>query len=579
MPTAFPDKKTVANQLKLLANYLILEGEEMRAKAYERAARAIENFTGDLATLHAQGDLASLRGIGKGIASDIAQLAEQSVLPSLEESAARIPAGVRDLFKVNGLGAKKIKQLWEAEISSLEQLIASAESGSLEQLKGFGKKSCATILTNARFALTTLSSLRLDEAEKLATELLIVLKRHAPSAQIYRAGDMQRFSETVACSELLAVHDEPQAWLQQVQAQVLTEWQIETSQLEGDTLSFVLERHPVHIHACRAEHLIPRLVASSSSAEHWQFLQEHAAAHHYSLTPTALSDAEGASIPLEDEKQLYQQLALPFCPAECREKASADGVDELISLEQIRGVVHNHSNWSDGAHSLEEMAGAARAQGFAYLAMADHSRSAAIANGLSIERVQAQGETIVKLNEALKADDSDFTILHGIEVDILKDGTLDYPDELLAALDYCVVSVHQHFTLSQAAQTERIIKAVSHPYADILAHGTGRILLRRPSYALDIPAVIEACAHYGTVIELNASPYRLDLSWQWLELALEQGCHIAINPDAHSISGYKVLRYGVMMARKAGVPAERVINTAANASEFLGRLKRDKIIN
>lgn len=553
----------------------------MPAKAYERAARALENFKGDVEALHEAGELSTIRGIGKGIATEIATLSQQAVMPRLLELEERIPVGVRDLFRVNGLGAKKIKQLWQADITSLEALCQAGENGDLSELKGFGKKSSYTILENADFALYSIGCLRLDEAEQLALELEIIIQRLAPTATVTRTGGLRRFDEVVRDSEVLLCHSDPQA-IRNLLADTLESELAEVRDitLYDDPLCSLIcnvGRHYLAIHACTPSAYLTTLLATTDK-KYWHKLQEHASNQGLTLELEALYDSKQQKIALEDESALYQALDLAFLPPECRRQrpiGSTLKVAELISLEDIRGLVHNHSNWSDGAHSLEVMAETARAQGFAYLAMADHSRSAVVANGLSIARVEAQAQAIAELNQHYaQQTGEDFRILHGMEVDILKDGSLDYPDELLAQLDYCVVSVHGHFNLSASQQTERIIRAVSHPHADILAHPTGRILLRREEYAVILPEVIQACAEYGTVIELNASPYRLDLAAEWLGYAIEQGCHIAINPDAHSSQGYDVLRYGVMMARKAAVPATRVINTAESARAFLQRLPK-----
>ena len=239
----------------------------------------------------------------------------------------------------------------------------------------------------------------------------------------------------------------------------------------------------------------------------------------------------------------------------------------------MRGLIHNHSTWSDAVFSIREMVAGARARGYAYLGMGDHSRTSYYANGLSIERVMAQAKEIEEIRAELAAEGSDFELLHGLEVDILPDGTLDYPDEIMATLDYAVVSVHQNFTLSEKAQTERIVRAVHNPYAKILGHLTGRLVLRRPGYAVDQNAVIEACAETGTIIEINANPHRLDMDWRWVIKAKERGCKFSINPDAHHTDGFDDVYYGVLMARKAGLSKEDVVNTAATGGGFLERLK------
>jgi DNA polymerase (family 10) len=274
-----------------------------------------------------------------------------------------------------------------------------------------------------------------------------------------------------------------------------------------------------------------------------------------------------------EEEEFLRWLGLPSIPPELRESATPASVPGLLELSDIRGLVHNHSTWSDGALSLREMAAVARRFGFAYLAMADHSRSSTVANGLSTERLQAQAEEVRSLRREFAGEWADFELLHGVEVDILADGSLDYPDEVLSRLDYVVASVHQNFGLSRAEQTERIVRAVTNPHVGILGHATGRLLLRRPGYDVDLERVIAACADTGTVIEINANPRRLDLDWRWAVRAKESGCRFSINPDAHNGDGFDDLRFGVTVARKAGLTAADVVNTATTGSEFLRRLE------
>ena len=265
-------------------------------------------------------------------------------------------------------------------------------------------------------------------------------------------------------------------------------------------------------------------------------------------------------MPTPGEAAVFARLELPYVPSERRDVPLGEPTENLITLADVRGLVHNHTSWSDGAVPLREMVARARVLGYSYLALADHSKTSYYANGLSIERVFAQAREVAAVRAELQAEGSDFELLHGMEVDILPDGTLDYPDEVLATLDYAVVSVHQHFTLAEAKQTERVVRAVQNPYASILAHPTGRLLLQRPGYDIDLGAVIQACAETGTVVELNASPYRLDLDWRDA-LRWRDQLTFAINTDAHTLSGLRDARYGVAVARKAGLTPVQVLNT------------------
>ncbi|MEL6612473.1 MAG: PHP domain-containing protein, partial [Bacteroidota bacterium] len=280
----------------------------------------------------------------------------------------------------------------------------------------------------------------------------------------------------------------------------------------------------------------------------------------------AFVEAHGQPDEADTEAAIYERAGLAVVPPELREgtdelqRAAAGSLPDLITLADLRGSLHNHSTYSDGAHTLRAMAEAARASGLTYFGICDHSRSLKVANGLSIERLREQIAEVRVLNAEYEADGVDFRVFSGSEVDVLKDGSLDYPDEVLAELDLVVASVHTHFSMTEAEATERLVRAVSHPHVHILGHPTGRLLLRREGYPLDHAAVIEACAAHGVALELNANPYRLDLDWRHVRAATDAGVLIAINPDAHSIEQLDLIRWGVAVARKGGLTAAQCLN-------------------
>ena len=570
------DKKTVASQLKEAAKLLDVLGEDsFKAKALLSGSRALENYSGDFAELmpedYAEQKLTSIRGIGKSLAEDIYAIRDLGSLPLLDELYEKVPEGVRDLFSVSGLGAKKIALLWQEDIDSLEKLIAACESGQVAELKGFGKKSAESFVPAAQFAIEAKKRMRIDVATVLADSFEEQLLSRLAKLRMSFAGSLRRQCETVgdidvivtghAMSEIVAaLHD----FTEEI---VVTEPTVTFKYLDREFELMVT--NPNTFGAILA-------VWTGSIAFRHQLMAQ-VELKGLILDDDGLQNKEGEVLDTPSEDDFFTAISMPYIIPERREFSVVHPIEGVLELEDIRGLVHNHSTWSDGAHSLEEMLEEAIELGFSYLAIADHSKSSAVASGLSIEEVEAQGREIELLRQDL--DDEEFQLLHGMEVDIMTDGTLDYPDDVLAQLDYCVVSVHQNFTLSQADQTARIIKAVENPYANILAHPTGRLILRRPEYALDIEAVIDACADTGTVIELNASPYRLDLDWRWIITAKEKGCKFSINPDAHSIHGYDVLQYGVAIARKAGLTADDVVNTQPTGKAFaktLRRLKKSK---
>ncbi|MBS3968214.1 MAG: hypothetical protein KGZ60_13235 [Truepera sp.] len=560
------DKQQIAAQLAEAAQLLALVGADpYRIRAFEQAAAAIEAYQGDVLALLHQDRLTDIKGIGKGLAVELATLKTDDQLAILDHLQARVPEGVRDLFRVSGLGVKKIAALWQSGITDLTALLAASEDGRVAAIKGFGAKSAAALGQAARFALAAQQQMRLDVAEAIAAQLTTTLKAALPGAQVAVAGSLRRACPVVDDIRLVvtrASHTEIRAALAAA-ADLAAD---EAPRIAGRFHERPFEAIVVAPEACGAA-----LALWTGNADYRQALVERAGSLGYTLREGGLFEGD-RRLATPSEAELLGYLDLPLTPPERREAAQPEVIEGLVTLADIRGLVHVHTDWSDGAVSLRAMVAAAQARSYRYLATADHSRSSAYANGLSVERVVAQAQEIEAVRQELA--DSSFELLHGMEVDILPDGSLDYPEEVLAQLDYTVVSVHQSFRLSRQQQTERIVRAVQHPQAKILGHATGRLLLRRPGYEVDLEAVIAACAEAGTVLELNANPHRLDLDWEWVARAKAAGCRFAINPDAHTIQGCDDVRYGVLQARKAGLQATDVVNTAPSAATFLQQLKR-----
>ena len=560
-------KKQLVSQLNEAAKLLeVLAEEPHRARAYANAARQVENFEGDIPQLFAAGKLTQIRGVGQGLAAELMTLKERETLPVLDELYERVPQGVRNLFVVSGLGAKKISLLWQNGIANLDELVQASRDGRVAALRGFGKKSAESILAAAEFALEAKKRMRLDVAEAYVAALQEVLSAALPEASITFAGSLRRSLETVGDLDVIVTgvsFEEVMGVLEPF----VDDLETNAPHLEAD-----FEGRRLELSVVQADAVGAALAVQTGGKAFVKMLEEKAAEKGYKLRTEGLFKGdELVSTPTEES--VFKSLDLSYIPPERRESAETSLPENLISLDAMHGVIHNHSDWSDGASSLREMVAAARALGYRYLAMADHSRTSYYANGLSIKRVEQQAREIEKIRRELLEEGSDFRVLHGLEVDIMPDGKLDYPDEVLATLDYTVISVHQNFTLSEAKQTERIVNAVHNPYATILAHPTGRLLLRRPGYAVDLQEVIRACAETGTVVEINANTRRLDLDWRWVIKAKALGCTFSIDPDAHHTSGYDDVRYGVMMARKAGLAVDDVVNTAPTAEDFLARLK------
>ncbi len=561
-------KHEVVKQLEEISTLLDVLGEDaFRAKSYANAARQLEAFEGDFETLFNENKLTSIRGIGKSLSEEITTLRTRENLALLEELHERVPESVRGLFRVSGLGAKKVAVLWQNGITDIQELIEAAQDGRLASMKGFGKKSAENFQKAAEFVLTSQKRMRLDIAEQLAASLVVLLEEALPKSHVVISGSLRRCLETISNINLIILN----ATAKDV-AKVLGPIVVINEVLES-SLSASIEGREVCITIVDKENFGAVLAYGTGNYEYRQMLLARASELGFEFSETGLQQ-NGKVIETKTEEDFFKTLKLSYIEPESREEKNPKPVKGLLELAGIHGLIHNHSTWSDAQNSIREMVQAARERGYAYLAMADHSRTSFYANGLSTERVYAQAKEISEIREELKAEGSDFELLHGIEVDILGDGSLDYPDDVLAILDYTVVSVHQNFTLSEVDQTKRIIRAVQNPYAKILGHATGRLLLRRPSYAVDVQAIIEACAEVKTVIEINANPHRLDLDWRWVIKAKELGCKFSINPDAHVTTGFDDVRYGVMMARKAGLTSDDVVNTAKTGKEFLSGLKR-----
>jgi DNA polymerase (family X) len=560
-------KHEVVSQLEEISTLLDVLGEDaFRAKSYANAARQLESFEGDFEALFNENKLTSIRGIGKSLAEEIAMLGTQEHLPLLDELRERVPESVRGLFRVSGLGAKKVAALWQNGITDVQELIEAAEDGRLASLKGFGKKSAENFQKAAEFVLTSEKRMRLDVAERLAVALVQALEQALPNIKVAVSGSLRRCLETVGNINLIVM-----GVTAKDVAKVL-ESVAKVNEVLEFSVSASVEGRDIYITIVDKENFGAVLAYQTGNYEYRQMLVERATELGFELRDNGLFKNQ-TLVKTQTEEGFLESLQLPYIEPELREEKNPKSVGGLLEFKDMRGLIHNHSTWSDAANTIWEMVQAARERGYKYLAMADHSRASYYANGLSIERVYAQAKEIRQIREELKTEGSDFELLHGIEVDILNDGSLDYPDDVLAKLDYTVISVHQNFTLSEGDQTRRIVKAIHNPYTKILGHATGRLLLRRPSYAVDVQAIIEACAETKTVIEINASPYRLDLDWRWVIKAKELGCKFSINPDAHVTHGFDDVRYGVMVARKAGLTPDDVVNTAPTGKAFLAKLK------
>jgi DNA polymerase (family 10) len=567
-------KAQIAQTLEQIAILLELKDENpFKIRAYANAARSIEAWGGNLSDLQDEEALAKIPGIGKAIAAKVKELAATGSLKYLEDLQAEFPAAILELFSIPGLGAKKIKALYEQlEISSIEQLQKACESGRVAQLPGFGEttqeKLCKAIAERAKHA----GSFQLGEIAAEAERLKSDLAAHPSSLHVEIAGSYRRRREIVRDLDFVVATKKPELIAELFAGHPL----IESIIAKGPTKTSARLRSGIQCDlrvVSTAEYPFA-LNYFTGSKEHNIEMRNRALKRGWTLNEYRLAalPAETATpkvkkstkkIPgVRDEAELYRALDLDFIPPELRENcgefeaAENHALPRLIEKENLRGTFHCHTVASDGHNSLEEMAEAAQELGLEYLGIAEHSRSSIQAHGLDEARLRAQIAAIRKLNKKFDG----FRLFAGVECDILRDGSLDFPDEILSQLDFAVASVHSVFNLSEGEMTRRIIRAMENPYITALAHPTGRLLLKREPYVVDIPAILDAAAATGTWIEINAAPKRLDLDWRWWPLAKKKGVKCVINPDAHRIERLQDLWFGVGVARKGWLSKADVMN-------------------
>ena len=568
------DKAGIANTLEKMATLLELKGENpFKIRAYTNAARSIETWGGNVGDLGDDATLEKIPGIGKGIAMVIKELVANGSSKFYDELRAEFPPDILELFTLPGLGAKKVKALHEQlRVSSITQLQEACEAGHVAKLAGFGKttqeKLCKAIADRAKHA----GSFQLGAVAADAEQLREDLRALDDVLHVSIAGSYRRHKEIVRDLDFIVATKAPAAVTEAFLAHPL----VESVLVQGATKTSVRLRSGIQcdLRVVTGAEYPFALNYFTGSKEHNVVVRNRALQRGWTLNEYRLGAApadpaakkkrkEAAPIPeIREEADLYRALELDYIPPELREncgefEAAAEGrLPKLIEKENIRGTFHCHTTASDGRNSLEEMADAAEALGLPYLGIADNSQSLVQAHGLDETRLRTQMAAIRKLNK----ERDGFRIFAGVECDIMRDGSLDFDDDVLADLDYVVASVHSGFGMPEAEMTERVIRAISNPYVTMLAHPTGRLLLRREAYAINIPAVIDAAAATGTWIEINAAPKRLDLDWRWWPLATEKGVKCVINPDAHGVERLQELWFGIGVARKGWLTKADVMN-------------------
>jgi len=525
----------IAKALKITAQLMELhEVNPFKIKSIANAAYKLDKTDIDLSNKSLQ-ELEQIDGIGKGIAIKINELQTTGNLKELEEMVAITPLGVIEMLRIKGIGPKKVRQLWkELDIESIGELLYACNENRLTTLKGFGAKTQAEVKKQIEFFQTNIGKFHYASVERFATELVLYLKKKYNTELVSLTGAMRRKNEIIDCIDVLIATNET----------------IQTDEFENRN------QIKINVITCTKVEFIQRLFETTNAEEfkieNFKFLES-----------------------AKTEQELFLLNQLQYIEPELRENneiielARNNKIPKLIETTDLKGILHNHSTYSDGMNTLKEMAVYCKELGYEYLGICDHSQSAFYAEGLKPDRVAEQHKEIDELNKQLFP----FKIFKGIESDILNDGSLDYTEDVLKSFDFIVASVHSNLKMDEEKATARLIKAIENPYTTILGHPTGRLLLSRPGYPIDHKKVIDACAANNVIIELNAHPYRLDIDWRWIPYCIEKGVKISINPDAHEKSGYHDMYYGVCSARKGMLTKEMCFN-ALSLAEIESYFKR-----
>lgn len=563
--------KDVAKILNEIGIYLELQGENpFKIRAYYNAARVIEKLPKNIKELVENGKLGQIKGIGDALSKKITTLVTTGHLPYYEELEKSVPKEVIKLLEIPGLGAKKVRKLWkELGIRNIGELEYACNENRLITLEGFGSKTQQKILQGIAFLKKYSDKFLLSEALEIAARVSSILELHPQVEKVSLAGSIRRKMEIIRNIDLVVESEiDYRAKIANFVVEKIRDASIfAVDEIFPKTKNEHLEIRPsvgigINIYFSSSDEFPFVLRYYTGSKEHNNSLKNYAKRKGFELSIKEMY-YKGRKVSCVSEEDIYSKLDLEYIPPEMRENideivlASKGKIPDLVTEKDVKGCFHNHTIYSDGISTIAEMIDKSKELGFGYIGISDHSQSAFYANGLKVEKLYEQWQEIDDLNKKV----SDFKIFKSIESDILSDGQLDYPDDVLKQFDYVIASVHSHFGLSKGEQTARILKAMSNPYVKILSHPTGRLLLSRDGYEVDMEQIITYAAESDKAIEINANPYRLDLDWRWGKLAREVNLKVAISPDAHSINGLEDIKYGIYIARKAGIPRNNILNT------------------
>ncbi len=535
----------IAEYFSLLSKLMEIHGENpFKIKSYSNAAFTLDKLNDPVIEM-SPAQLYAVRGIGEAIGKKIFEIIENQQLTLLNDYLEKTPSGILELLKIKGLGPKKIVTIWkELEIESVGELIYACEENRLINYKGFGAKTQQNIYDALLFYIQHQGNYLFQQVEPLVKSLQSSFENNFPDEKIIISGGYKRQLEVLENLEIVTTISE----------NLLSEWL--------SSKNFTLTKNEKFLSAMGEDRFELRWYCTTPNEFYWT---------DFTLSASPEFLEKWVSDPLFSKKMdffseisIFEKKNISFIPAPFREnpeaivKAAENKLPTFIQTKDIKGIIHSHSTWSDGVHSIEQMALAAIEKGYEYLVISDHSKSAFYANGLQIDRIKAQHREIDALNKKL----APFVIFKSVESDILNDGSLDYPDDILESFDLVIASIHSNLKMTEEKAMMRLLNAINNPYTSILGHPTGRLLLSRKGYPVNHEEIIAACASNNVVIELNAHPRRLDMDWRWIPQALENDVLISINPDAHAVEGFDDCRYGVLVAQKAGLSA------AQNLSSF-----------
>jgi len=543
------DNYAIADQLSLLAKLIDIHGDNsFKAKSYASAAFSIEKYPDLLSDLSKE-QLFKVKGIGESVGNKIVELLETGEIEEAKVYLAKTPQGVLEMMNIKGLGPKKIHTIWkELHIDTITDLEKACTENRIAEKKGFGEKTQQNILDAIRFQKKNTGKYLYAQIEAFGEALKNKIADKYTEEKIEITGAFRRQLEVIEELEFVTTISKP------LLTKFLVNEQIKVLSENEDSISFNAEETlRILFHVTSRNEFYNKLFDTSCSPEFLDAWKERST-HQASI---------------KSEEELFKSQQLNYIPPYLREKRSAielaqkQRFENVIQTNEVKGLIHSHSNWSDGAYTIEDMAAELIDLGFEYLVISDHSKAAYYAGGLTEAKIKEQHQYIDKLNKQLNP----FKIFKSIECDILNDGSLDYDNDTLATFDLVIVSIHSNLPMNEEKAMKRLLGAISNPYTTILGHMTGRRLLRREGYPVDYKKIIDACAENNVVIEINANPQRLDMQWQWVDYALEKGVMLSVNPDAHSIDEFHNIKYGVLVGQKGGLTKESNLSSF-NLKEF-----------